>query len=104
MEKHLAFSLYSRAYSLYTSSHDDNLSFGDSSQQRVKGDGSVLVFKLLLTPFFIGLISLANRRWGTKVGGWLVGLPLTSAPVTLFIALELERCSLRAWHWPFSWV
>jgi hypothetical protein len=49
----------------------------------------MLVFKLLLTPLLIGLISLADRRWGAKVGGWLVGLPLTSAPVTLFIALEL---------------
>ena len=49
----------------------------------------MLVFKLLLTPLFIGLIGLADRRWGAKVSGWLVGLPLTSAPVTLFIALEL---------------
>ena len=49
----------------------------------------MLVFKLLLTPLFIALISLADRRWGAKVGGWLVGLPLTSAPVTLFITLEL---------------
>jgi hypothetical protein len=49
----------------------------------------MLVFKLLLTPLFIGLIGLADRRWGAKVGGWLVGLPLTSAPVTFFIALEL---------------
>lgn len=32
---------------------------------------------------------MAERRWGSKVGGLLVGLPLTSAPVTLFIALEL---------------
>lgn len=56
---------------------------------RVKGNGSMLAFKLLLTPLFVGLISLADRRWGAKVGGWLVGLPLTSAPVTIFIALEL---------------
>ena len=49
----------------------------------------MLVFKLLLTPLFIGLIGLADRRWGAKVGGWLVGLPLTSAPVILFITLEL---------------
>jgi hypothetical protein len=60
-----------------------------SLSAREKGKGSMLVFKLLLTPLFIGLISLADRRWGAKVGGWLVGLPLTSAPVTLFIALEL---------------
>lgn len=49
----------------------------------------MLLLKLLLTPLFVGLISLADRRWGAKVGGWLVGLPLTSAPVTLFISLEL---------------
>lgn len=49
----------------------------------------MLIFKLLLTPFLIGLISLADRRWGSRVGGLLVGLPLTSAPVTLFVALEL---------------
>ncbi len=51
----------------------------------------MLLFKFLLTPLFIGLISLADRRWGAKVGGLLVGLPLTSAPVTLFIALELGK-------------
>lgn len=48
----------------------------------------MLVLKLLLTPLFVGLISLASRRWGTQVSGWLVGLPLTSAPITLFLAIE----------------
>src|SRR5215813_2273895 len=56
---------------------------------RVKGNGSMLVFKLLLTPLFIALISLADRRWGARVGGWLVGLPLTSAPITVFLTLTL---------------
>lgn len=32
--------------------------------------------------------SLAGRRWGHAVSGWLVGFPLTSGPVTLFLALE----------------
>lgn len=49
----------------------------------------MLAFKLLLTPFLIGLIGLADRRWGAKVSGWLVGLPLTSAPLIVFVALEL---------------
>lgn len=49
----------------------------------------MLVFKLLLTPFLIGIIGLAERRWGAKVSGWLVGLPLTSAPLIVFVALEL---------------
>ena len=48
----------------------------------------MLALKLLLTPLFIGLASLAGRRWGPVVSGWLVGLPLTSAPVALFLALE----------------
>jgi hypothetical protein len=48
----------------------------------------LFVFKLLLTPLLIGLVSLAGRRWGPAVSGWIVGLPLTSAPVSLFLALE----------------
>lgn len=48
----------------------------------------MLALKLGLTPLLVGLISLAQRRWGAKISGWLVGLPLTSAPVTLFVALE----------------
>jgi hypothetical protein len=48
----------------------------------------LLVFKLLLTPLLICLVSLVGRRWGPTVSGWLVGLPLTSGPVALFLALE----------------
>ncbi len=48
----------------------------------------MLALKLILTPLFIGMASLAGRRWGPVVSGWLVGLPLTSAPVTLFLAFE----------------
>lgn len=49
----------------------------------------MLVFKLLLTPLLIGLAGLADRRWGARVSGWLVGLPLTSAPLIVFVALQL---------------
>ncbi len=49
----------------------------------------MLVFKLLLTPTLIVLVSLAGRRWGPAVSGWLVGLPLTAGPITLFLALNL---------------
>ena len=48
----------------------------------------LLVLKLILTPLLIGSISVAGRRFGPVVSGWLVGLPLTSAPITLFLALE----------------
>jgi len=47
-----------------------------------------LVLKLLLTPALIAAASLAGRRWGPGVSGWLVGLPLTSGPVAFFLALE----------------
>lgn len=48
----------------------------------------LLLFKLLVTPLLILMASLAGRRWGESVGGWFVGLPLTSGPVCLFLALE----------------
>lgn len=47
-----------------------------------------LTLKLVLTPALIGGASLAGRRWGPGVSGWLVGLPLTSAPVAVFLALD----------------
>jgi hypothetical protein len=50
--------------------------------------GPALALKLLLTPSLVGAASLAGRRWGDTIGGWLVGLPFTSGPVVLFLALE----------------
>jgi len=47
-----------------------------------------VLLKLVLTPLLIGAASLAGRRWGAFIGGWLIALPLTSGPVTFFIALE----------------
>ncbi|NWJ46809.1 MAG: hypothetical protein HXX08_13110 [Chloroflexi bacterium] len=48
----------------------------------------MIALKLVLTPLLVGFISLAGRKWGSRVSGWLIGLPLTSAPVTLFLAYE----------------
>jgi len=47
-----------------------------------------LVLKIVLTPLLIAAASLAGRRWGPAVGGWFVGLPLTSGPIALFLALD----------------
>ncbi|MGO9180788.1 MAG: hypothetical protein ACLQBX_10640 [Candidatus Limnocylindrales bacterium] len=49
---------------------------------------SVLLLKLVLTPGLIDAATLAARRWGPGVGGWLVGLPLTSGPVAFFLAVD----------------
>jgi len=47
-----------------------------------------IALKLTLTPVLILAASLAGRRWGQTVGGWLVALPLTTGPVTFFLAVE----------------
>src|SRR5690349_16072523 len=47
-----------------------------------------LFLRVLLTPALIALVSLAGRRWGPAASGLLVGLPLTSGPVLLILALQ----------------
>jgi hypothetical protein len=51
---------------------------------------NLLALKLILAPLIIGGASLAGRRWGPAVSGWLVGMPLTSGPVLFFLALSHE--------------
>ena len=46
-----------------------------------------LLLKLTITPALIAAATLVGRRFGPVVSGWLVGLPLTSAPVVFFVAL-----------------
>lgn len=50
--------------------------------------GGPLALKLVLTPVLVGAASLAGRRWGNAVGGWLLGVPFTSAPIAFFLALD----------------
>src|SRR5256885_843247 len=47
-----------------------------------------LLLKVVLTPALIATATLVGRRWGETMSGWLVGLPLTSAPVVFFLALD----------------
>jgi hypothetical protein len=49
---------------------------------------NIIALKLILAPIIIGGASLAGRRWGPAVSGWLVGMPLTSGPVLFFLALS----------------
>jgi hypothetical protein len=48
----------------------------------------VLLFKITLAPILIALVSLAGRKWGAGVAGWLLGLPLNSGPIIFFLLLE----------------
>lgn len=44
--------------------------------------------KLVVTPLLIGGASLAGRRWGHHVGGWLVGFPSTTGLAAFFLATD----------------
>ena len=48
----------------------------------------LLVYKLTLTPLAVGLATYAGRRYGPAVGGWVAGIPFTSAPVAIFVTLD----------------
>lgn len=48
----------------------------------------VLLLKLTLVPALIAAITLAGRRWGPTVAGWLSAFPVVSGPILLFIAIE----------------
>ena len=48
----------------------------------------MLALKLLLVPSFLILITLAGKRWGPGVAGWLAGLPVSAGPILFVVALE----------------
>jgi hypothetical protein len=49
---------------------------------------TLLTVNLILVPLLIGIVTLAARRWGPSVGGWLSAFPVISAPILFSIALE----------------
>ena len=48
----------------------------------------VALLRLLLVPAAVFLASVAGRRWGHSVSGYLGGLPLIGGPITLYLALD----------------
>lgn len=46
------------------------------------------LLRLALVPAAVWLASLAARRWGHTVSGYLGGMPLIGGPITLFLALD----------------
>ena len=49
---------------------------------------SLLLLKIAVTPLLIGGATLLQRRFGGAVGGLFTGLPVTSAPLSVFLALQ----------------
>jgi hypothetical protein len=47
-----------------------------------------LVLKVALAPALVVGVTLAARRWGSKVGGMLIAIPVVAGPILLVIALE----------------
>jgi uncharacterized integral membrane protein len=48
----------------------------------------LLLIKLVLTPLLMLIVSWAARRWGPGIGGLLVGLPLASGPISIYLCAE----------------
>ncbi|MFO1494304.1 MAG: hypothetical protein U1F26_06545 [Lysobacterales bacterium] len=49
---------------------------------------TLLLVKLLLVPALIALLTLAGRRYGAGVAGWLSALPILSGPILWILAVE----------------
>ena len=49
---------------------------------------SLLLFKIVITPVLVLGATLLQRRFGGSIGGLLTGLPLTSAPLSVFLAVQ----------------
>ena len=48
----------------------------------------LLLFKILLVPTIIAIISIAGRIRGTAVSGLLGGLPVVAGPILVFLSIE----------------
>ena len=49
---------------------------------------TVLALKLLLAPLLVVASSLAGRRWGPRLAGILVVLPIVAGPILLILYLD----------------
>lgn len=47
-----------------------------------------LLPKLIFTPALITFVTFVGRRFGQSVAGWLIAFPFTSAPVSVFLAID----------------
>ena len=48
----------------------------------------LLLLKLTLSPSLVAVATLVARRWGPTAGGILIGFPLSTGPIFLFLAIE----------------
>jgi hypothetical protein len=48
----------------------------------------LLVLRLVLVPILIAAVTLASRRWGPRVGGFVTALPAVAGPTLAFYAVQ----------------
>ncbi len=48
----------------------------------------LLALRFLLAPVLVAGASLASRKWGDSVGGWLAAFPFVAGPLLLVMTLE----------------
>ncbi len=48
----------------------------------------LLALRFLLAPALVAAASLATRKWGDSVGGWLAAFPFVAGPLLLVMTLE----------------
>jgi hypothetical protein len=48
----------------------------------------MLLLKLTLAPLLVAAATLVAQKWGPSVGGLLMGLPLTTGPIFLLLAID----------------
>lgn len=44
--------------------------------------------KVTIAPLMVLSVSYLQRRYGDRFGGWLLGLPITTAPFILIIGIQ----------------
>jgi len=49
---------------------------------------TLLLLKILLAPSLIAIVELVRSRWGDKVGGRFIGLPITTLPYVIVIWVQ----------------
>lgn len=48
----------------------------------------MLAIKVVLVPLFLFLLSVASKRWGASIAGWLAGLPVVAGPILFFLCWD----------------
>jgi hypothetical protein len=48
----------------------------------------MLLLRLTLAPLLVAAATVAAQKWSPRVGGLLLGLPLTTGPIFLFLAID----------------